>query len=114
MMIAFCIRLAMSNHYYTINGEIRRQSNGGATENILTMELSNMFGLWWDKMFLRMLEILKVAVSGYWRYVDDNGNALNSLDPGVRLMGGGPPTSPWLEALPFFPASSWPLAGSKT
>ena len=71
------------------------------------MKLSRMFGLWLDKMFLRMLEILKVAVSGYWRYVDDKGNALNSINPGVRLMGGGPLTSPWLEALPFFPASPW-------
>ena len=31
VMVSFCIRLAMSHHYYTFNGEIRRQSKCGAT-----------------------------------------------------------------------------------
>ena len=30
-----------------------------------------------------------------------------SIDPGVRMMGLGPLTSPWMEALPFFPTSTW-------
>ena len=39
--------------------------------------------------------------------MDDNGNALTSIDPGVRMVGGGPITSPWMEVLPFFPSSPW-------
>ena len=54
-----------------------------------------------------MPEILKVSTMGYWRYVDDHGNALTSIDPGVRMVGGGPITSPWMEVLPFFPSSPW-------
>ena len=107
MMLSFCIRLAMSNHYYKFNGEIRRQSKRGGTGNSLRMELARMFCLWWDNQFVSMLEALKVAMQEYWRYVDDNGNILSSIDPGVRVMGLGPLTSPWMEALPFVPTSLW-------
>ena len=58
-------------------------------------------------MFLKMLKVLQVSMMKYWRYVDDNGNVLTSVDPGVRIVGGGPDTSPWLEVLPFFPPSPW-------
>ena len=98
MMISFCIKLAMGNHYYVFNSEIRRQRKGGATGNSLTMELSRMFGLWWDNQFLKRLLSLQVIMMGYWRYVDDNGNVLRSLDPGVRMVVGEEAnTSPWME-----------------
>ena len=45
MLIKYAIQLVMSHHYYTFNGEIRRQLDGGATGNSLTMELSRLFGL---------------------------------------------------------------------
>ena len=86
MMVRVCIKLAMSNHYYTFNGEIRRQSKGAATGNSLTMELSRLFGSWWDSQYLRKLESLEIKVMKYWRYVDDNGNVLKAIDPGVRLV----------------------------
>ena len=53
VMLSFCIRLAMSNHYYKFNGEIRRQSKSGGTGNSLTLELARMFGLWWDNQFVK-------------------------------------------------------------
>ena len=57
-----------------------------------------MFGLWWDNQFLKMLLSLQVIMMGYWRYVDDNGNVLRSLDPGVRMVVGEEAnTSPWME-----------------
>ena len=84
----------MGNHYYVFNNEER----GGATGNSLTMELSRMFGLWWDNQFLKMLEILQVLMMGYWRYVDDNGNVLKFIDPGVRMvMGDEVNSSPWMQ-----------------
>ena len=45
MMITYCIKLAMGNHYYICNSEIRRQVRGGATGNSPTMEIARMFGL---------------------------------------------------------------------
>ena len=98
MMISYCIKLAMGNHYYIFNSEIRRQGKGRATGNSLTMELARLFGLWWNKEFLRMLSILQVRMMGYWRYVDDHGNVLRSIDPGVRMVvGEEADTSPWME-----------------
>ena len=104
MMVSYCVKLAMSKHYYTFNREIRRQSKGGATGNTLTIELSRMFGLWWDKQYLKMLQDSPVKIL---EYVDDNGNVMSSLSPEVMLAGVDPNTSPWLEALPFFPYSPW-------
>ena len=38
---------------------------------------------------------------GYWNYVDDNGNVLKSIDPGVRMvMGDEVNASPWMEVKP--------------
>ena len=86
IMVGFCIRLTMSHHYYTFNGEIRRQSKGGATGNILTMELSRLLGLGLDGNFLKTLQNLGIQTKAYWRYVNDNTNILKSVDPGVRLV----------------------------
>ena len=82
MMVSYCVKLAMSKHYYTFNGEIRRQSDGGATGNTLTMELARMFGLWWDKQYKKILEELQLKMMTYWRYVDENGNVTSSINPG--------------------------------
>ena len=111
MMISFCISLAMSNHFYIFNGEIRRQSQGGGTGNSLTMELSRAFGLWWDDQFLKLLKILQVRMTEYWRYVDDNGNVLTSMDPGVRMMSGGAKYFPLDGSSPLLPY--FPLVGSQ-
>merc|ERR1712020_135636 len=100
LMIKMCIKLAMSNHYYTFSGEIRRQGKGGATGNSLTMELSRLFGIWWDQQYLTKLESLEVKVMKYWRYVDDNGNVLKAIDPGVRMVDGGTDAAPRLEVKP--------------
>ena len=35
---------------------------------------------------MRVLEELEVELMAYWRYVDDSGNALVSIDPGVRIV----------------------------
>ena len=75
------IHPAMSHHFYTFNGEIRRQTQGGSTGNSLTMELSRVFGLWWDDQFPNLLKILQVSMMEYSRYVDDDGNVLTSIDP---------------------------------
>ena len=36
----------------------------------------------------------------YWRYVDDNGNVLKAIDPGVRMVDGGTDAAPRLEVKP--------------
>ena len=35
---------------------------------------------------MRVLKELEVELMAYWRYVDDSGNALVSIDPGVRIV----------------------------
>ena len=77
-----------------------RQGKGGATGNSLTMELSRLFGIWWDKQYLRKLESLEVKVMKYWRYVDDNGNVLKAIDPGVRVVDDETDAPPRLEVKP--------------
>ena len=73
---------------------------GGATGNSLTMELSRLFGVWWDGEFLRILESLEVVMMAYWRYVDDNGSVLLSIDPGVIMVKGEDNAAPRMETKP--------------
>jgi hypothetical protein len=64
------------------------------------MELSRLFGIWWDQQYLKKLETLEVKVMKYWRYVDDNGNVLKAIDPGARMVDDGTDASPRLEVKP--------------
>ena len=65
MTVSFCIKLAMSNRYYISNGEIRRQTRGGATGNSLTMKLSRMFVLGWDESYAKTLKKLCIEDSDH-------------------------------------------------
>ena len=84
IMAKYCIKVVMSNHFYLFNGQIRRQVQGRATGNTLTMELSRLFGTWWDERFLSSLKKLKISIMMYERYVDDTDTTMKAIDPGVE------------------------------
>ena len=87
-VLAYSIRLAMSNHFYTFNDEIRRQRKGGGIGNSLAGEVARLFDIWWDRGYLKKMKSLKLVVDGYSRYVDDDGITMPAVNPGVRFEGG--------------------------
>ena len=46
------IKVAMSEHMYSFNGDLRKQKAGGAIGNVLTCALAVLFTVWWCKHFL--------------------------------------------------------------
>jgi len=71
LMVADCIETCMKNHFYTIGGEIRRQSLGGAIGSDLTGESARVYMMLWDKRYMKRLRSLGIHVHLYKRYVDD-------------------------------------------
>ena len=87
-VVAYSIRLALQNHFYTFNNTIRRQAKGGGIGNSLAGEVARLFDIWWDRQFLEKMKTLKIVVDGYQRYVDDDGITMPAINPGVRFEDG--------------------------
>ena len=85
------INQAMENHIYTFNGEIRKQSKGGAIGNVLTGALATIYMVKWTRDFKAKLAeatsnfpLFKLYL--FQAYVDDGNSASESLPPGARYI----------------------------
>ena len=74
----------LSNHYYSFNNKVYKQSKGGSIGSELTGEVSRVYMLRWDRKFLKKLDKLGWEVTLYKRYVDDISIAVRGVQPGVR------------------------------
>ena len=74
----------LSNHYYSFNNKVYKQSKGGSIGSELTGEVSRVYMLRWDRKFLKKLDKLGWEVTLYKRYVDDILIAVRGVQPGVR------------------------------
>ena len=61
----------MSNHFYTIGGEIRVQEDGGSIGSDLTGEVARNYMLLWDQKLLQKCKKLGIMFDLQSRYVDD-------------------------------------------
>ena len=84
LLIANSIEEFMSNHYYTVGGQIRRQEKGGAIGSDLTGETALLYMLTWDTKYLEKLKKLGVSLQLYRRYVDDIILLMNPIRNGWR------------------------------
>ena len=75
-------KATMNNHFYTINGEIRRQKEGGAIGSDATGECTRLYMLTWDKRLATKLKTMDIHVKLYTRYVDDIVCILPPINPG--------------------------------
>ena len=79
------VHTCMSNHYYTFNGQLRRQAKGGSIGSELTGEVARLYMLRWDDKFLSKLKKLRLSPQLYIRYVDDTLVVTETIKPGVRF-----------------------------
>ena len=79
--------VCMKNHVYTIDGEIRRQLNGGAIESVLIGDNARLFMMRWDNKFKRKLKALGIKLKLYLRYVDDTWISIELADIFIFLLG---------------------------
>ena len=56
------VKECMSNHYYTFNGDIRRQKEGGAIGSDLTGETSRVVMVDIDSRILKKLKVLGIKI----------------------------------------------------
>ena len=59
------ILTCMQNHIYQFNGQYRIQKKGGPTGLDLTGLVADVFMLWWDRQFMKILEDLKIPLDIY-------------------------------------------------
>ena len=79
------VEKVLSNHYYTFDNQIYKQSNGGSIGSELTGEVSRVYMLRWDRKLMKKLDKLGWEVILYKRYVDDILVAVRGVQPGVRF-----------------------------
>ena len=75
----------MKSHIYKFNIIIRKQSAGGPTGLDMTGKLSDIFMLWWEKTFVKMLADLGLLPELYTRFKDDTTILSDELPPGVEI-----------------------------
>ena len=71
MIAATATTQCMSNHFYTIGGEIRVQEDGGSIGSDLTGEVARNFMLLWDQKLLHKCKMLGILFDLQSRYVDN-------------------------------------------
>ena len=72
----------MRNHFYTINGEIRRQSDGSPIGLDISVEITGLYMSSWDRKFLSLCKRTGLKILLYKRYVDDTVILLKEINPG--------------------------------
>ena len=72
LAIEVMLRTCLQSHMYKFNNSIYLQTGGMPTGLDLTGALSDLFMVWWDKMFLAKLISLSIIPDLYARFKDDD------------------------------------------
>ena len=70
LVLGESVRSCMSHHYYSIGGQIKRQTDGGAIGVDLKNEVSCLYMLRWDRSYRNKLNKLGINIILYKRYVE--------------------------------------------
>ena len=95
MMLAIAVEVPlaaiMDNHVYMFDGETRKQTEGCLIGSETAQAVSWLALIAWDKAFIRLLNIVKITIELYKRYVDDITAAARAIrnkkfDPAAQTM----------------------------
>ena len=64
------IVVSMKNHIYQFENQNRLQNEGGATGLVETGELADVYMLWWDDEYMKLLKSVQVVVDVFKRFKD--------------------------------------------
>ena len=82
------VEFLMTNHLYTFDGKVYRQQSGGPIGLDLTGVLARMVMIWWDGQFIEKLKELDIKLEMHKRYIDDQNQAVEGCQPGLRYVDG--------------------------
>ena len=74
----------MATHVYVFNGQFYHQVGGGPIGLRSTACLTSLMMKLWDTAWIELLKGDQIDLLDLFRYVDDVGNFLQPLRPGVR------------------------------
>jgi hypothetical protein len=87
-MMEIFIQKIMENNLYQFEGDLYLQEDGGPIGLLITGTLARLVMLWWDERFLKKLCSLKIIPELYFRYVDDEGIAVEPIEKGTVYKDG--------------------------
>ena len=79
------MEVCMSNHMYTIGGDIRIQGDGGSIGSDLTGEVTRIYMIQWEEELKKRCKKAGVSLELYKRYVDDMFLAMRPIARGWRF-----------------------------
>ena len=87
-LMKVAINLVMTNHFYSFENVIRKQSKGGAIGNKLTERLGKILMKRHCRKYVSLLARLGLEAELLKCYVDDTTDVCVAIDPGVRFEDG--------------------------
>ena len=87
-LMKVAINLVMTNHFYSFDNVIRKQSRGGAIGNKLTERLGKILMKRHCRKYVSLLARLGLEAELLKCYVDDTTDVCVAIDPGVRFEDG--------------------------
>jgi hypothetical protein len=69
--LGIAMKTTLKNHIFVFNGEVRKQSKGGAIGVKAAGDIAGLFMVWWDRKFKERVRTEGLQMKLYTRYVDD-------------------------------------------
>ena len=74
------VKVVMESHTFMVGDTIYRQTSGGGIGLELTMEVSRLVMMEWDRLFMEKMASLEMPLPLAGRYVDDHNDAVQQED----------------------------------
>ena len=80
MAFEILIVVSMKKHIYQFDNQNRLQGSGGATGLVETGELADVYMLWWDAEYIKLLESVQVVLDVFGRFKDGINNLCEEIN----------------------------------
>merc|ERR1712197_133134 len=80
IVVSLGVKVVMESHTFMVGDTIYRQTHGGAIGLELTMEVSRLLMMEWDRLFMEKMASLEMPLPLAGRYVDDHNDAVQQED----------------------------------
>ena len=87
-VVKICTKVMFKNHLYTFGGRTYRQKKGGPIGLRGTCAVARLVMCHWDRQWKIMMQVNRITLKEYFRYMDDGRALLAPLRPGWRWEGG--------------------------
>ena len=84
-MMSAGVRTVMERHYYTIGSQIRGQTDGGCIGSNQKGEMSSVYMLDWDELFMKKCKTAGIDLDLYSQYKDDQTIVSREVNRGWRF-----------------------------